>query len=141
MSVMTMLYTIANVKISLKTSSIVLDNVVELATRKQLQFKAYPNFIVIKDIYTFTVFKGNKTDENHINITKIPNCDKIQDAVKYFQELFSCCVRNITVDNIIATTYFKNKNIDLYKISKAGTFASLKYNNESFPGANFINKL
>jgi hypothetical protein len=128
-----MRFTIANVKISLKTSPLFLDIVSTVAANKQLIYKTYPNFVVVKDKFTFIIFKSKDNIENHINVTKIPTCEHISKAVDLFQSLFLCKIKSVTVDNIIDTTN-ACKQIDLHKIIKEGNFPTVKFNSEKFPG-------
>ena len=124
-------YKIANVKVSIKTSPLFLDIVLRKCEEKQLYCKNYKNFLVIKDVFTYIIFKMNKNNENHINITKIPNLDSVAIAIASIQDITDCHVISQTIDNIIASTFIK-KNLDLQSISKL--FTNVKYNNEKFPG-------
>lgn len=126
------LYTITNVKVSIKTSKISLNNV--LVCNQSYQ-KNYKNFIVLKDKYTFIIFKTSKAkEENHINITKIPSLEKVEHAVRHFTKIINCEVNKIAVDNIIATVN-AGKKLCLASICRSGKFKQVKYNNEKFPGA------
>lgn len=135
-----MMFKIVNVKVSLKTSTILLDNVCDIAKEKKLYCKNYKNFIVLKSKYTYIIFKVNKDGKNHVNITKIPLIDKIADAVDYFREkIVDCIADNISIDNISATAATKTrlnlKEIVLNKdYSNFHNFQALKYNNQLFPG-------
>lgn len=124
-------YKIANVKVSIKTSSLSLDNVSQKCCEKKIYCKNYKNFLVIKNIYTFIIFKKNKNNENHINITKIPNLELVSHAITTIEDLTNCFTISTTIDNIIASTSF-NRILDLQYISKL--FSNVKYNNEKFPG-------
>jgi hypothetical protein len=124
-------YKIANVKVSIKTSAIVLDNVITVCSEKQLYCKNYNNFLVVKDIYTYIIFKKNKNNENHINITKIPNIDSVSNAITRIQDLTKSLILSQTIDNIIASTSLPNP-LNLKLISTL--FTNVKYNNEKFPG-------
>ena len=124
-------YKIANVKVSIKTSPIVLDNVVEKCQQNGLYCKNYKNFLVIKNEYTYIMFKKNQQNENHINITKIPTLDLVGVAISRIKDLTNCVVTSQTIDNIIASTSIK-KRLNLQSVAKL--FPSVKYNNEKFPG-------
>jgi Transcription factor TFIID (or TATA-binding protein, TBP) len=127
-------YSVANVKVSLKTSKIFLDNVCEIAKEKKLYCKNYKNFIVIKSTFTYIIFKSkDEQSESHVNITKIPNTKNILEAILTIQSLIPCTIISYKIDNIIATTSLKKK-INLETISKSDKFRNLKYNNEKFPG-------
>lgn len=124
-------FTITNVKVSLKTSPIVLDNV---SVEKSVFIKRYKNFIVIKQKYTYIIFKTNKqTRENHINITKIPSIYEVSNAVEHLKSIIDFVVKNSFVDNIIAIANV-DKQLNLINICNSGIFKQLKYNNEKFPG-------
>jgi len=134
-----MLFKISNVKVSLTTSLVFLDNVSELASRQNLKYTKHKNFSVLKGKYTYTIFKTNKFGENHINITKIPLLDKVKDAVNYFLVLFNCKKIKCVIDNISATTFCgKQLNLrEIVSIEKYKTidqFKTVKYNPEIFPG-------
>ncbi len=124
-------YKIANVKVSIKTSALVLDNVIIKCTENNLYCKNYNNFLVVKDLYTYIIFKRNSNNENHINITKIPNLDSVSNSIQRIQDLTNCLVLSQTIDNIIASTACK-KQLNLQLISTL--FSNVKYNNEKFPG-------
>jgi hypothetical protein len=124
-------YKIANVKVSIKSSALVLDNVIKTCMEKDLYCKNYKNFLVVKNLYTYIIFKQNKNNENHINITKIPNLDSVLHAIQCIQELTNCLVLSQTIDNIIASTSCQ-KQLNLKEISQL--FPNVKYNNEKFPG-------
>jgi TATA-box binding protein (TBP) (component of TFIID and TFIIIB) len=127
-------YNVANVKVSLKTSKIFLDNVFTLATEKNIFCKNYKNFIVLKSRFTYIIFKSKeKQSESHINITKIRSVSKILEAIDSITSLILCTVISYKIDNIIATTNLK-RNLNLSDISKTCNFKNLKYNNEKFPG-------
>lgn len=126
-------YKITNVKVSIKTSAIVLNNV---SVNANTYLKNFVNYIVIKSTYTYIIFKTNSKGENHINVTKIPALEKIVTAIKHLQELITCCeikIKKIIVDNICAT-FNVGKKINLIKICQEHKFNIIKYNNETFPG-------
>jgi len=124
-------YKIANVKVSIKTSPLSLDIVLLKCQEKNLYCKNYKNFLVVKSLFTFIIFKKNKNNENHINITKIPNLDLVSNALSTIKELTNCEVISHTIDNIIASTS-SEKPLNLQHISSV--FPCVKYNNEKFPG-------
>lgn len=124
-------YKIANVKVSIKTKQLSLDIVLKICHEKELYCNNYKNFLVVKNVYTYIIFKKNKNDENHINITKIPTLDLVSDAIALIQQLTNCFVISKSIDNIIASTCVK-KLLDLKEVSKL--FSNVKYNNEKFPG-------
>lgn len=127
-------YNVANVKVSLKTSKIFLDNVCNFAEEKEIFFKNYKNFIVVKTEFTYIIFKSKDEQfESHVNITKIPSINKIPLAIDIITSLKQCTAISYKIDNIIATTNLK-KRINLAIISRSECFENIKYNNEKFPG-------
>lgn len=128
-----MSFKISNVKVSLKTSPISLDNVLDKFIELNMPLKNYKNFVVLKNKYTYTIFKTNAKSENHINITKIPNIEKIEKAIKHLKNFIEFSVKNVTIDNIIATLNM-NRSIDLVLVCERKLFESIKYNNELFAG-------
>jgi hypothetical protein len=127
-------YNVANVKVSLKTSKIFLDNVHVVANKKNLYCKNYKNFIVVKSNFTYIIFKSREQQsESHINITKIPKVSKICEAIEVIRSLINCNIISYKIDNIIATTNLR-RELNLALISKNCKLENLKYNNEKFPG-------
>ena len=120
---------ITNIKVSIKTSQIPLNNVLEL----KIPLKNYKNFVVVKDKYTYSIFKTNAKSENHINITKIPTLLEVQDSIDHLKKYLDFSVKNVSIDNIIATLKLDHP-IDLVSVCEKKLFKSMKYNNEKFPG-------
>ena len=131
---------ISHVKVSLKTTFIVLDNVCEIAKRNNLYCISYGNFVVLKIKYTYIVFKSDKQGRNHVNIVKIKAPEEIQESVDSFLSIIGCKKHSLTVDNISASiSVFKKLDIDEIvnkeKYKQLNHFLSLKYNDQLFPGA------
>ena len=124
-----MKFEISNVKVSIKTSPISLNNVLEI----NLPLKSYKNYVVVKSKYTYSIFKTNSHLENHINITKIPNLKEVLNSIEHLKKYLNFSVKQIKVDNIIATLNIQ-KPIDLVSVCEKKLFESIKYNNEKFPG-------
>jgi TATA-box binding protein (TBP) (component of TFIID and TFIIIB) len=127
------MYKIANVKVSVKTSPLFLDTVYRSILSQGIDCNNYNNFIVVKSVYTYIIFKTNYKSENHINITKIPSVDNIKDAIEKLLILVPCMVLSQKIDNIIATTNINHK-LSLKDIVEKNKFQVTKYNNEKFPG-------
>jgi TATA-box binding protein (TBP) (component of TFIID and TFIIIB) len=130
------MFQITNIKLSLKLQSVSLDSVENICEKKNIYFKTYPNFIVIKTKYTYILFKENNQNINHLNVTKIPCFLDIEDSIELFATLMnrSIFTKQQTIDNITANLSL-NKNINL------SHFASLykndyfiTYKNETFSG-------
>ena len=60
------------------------------------------NFVVIRDTYTYVIFKPNKEGVHHINITKVPSLEQVDSSVRQLKsmiiegELGQPCVDNLT---------------------------------------------
>jgi TATA-box binding protein (TBP) (component of TFIID and TFIIIB) len=126
-----MKYKIRNVKISVKSTPISLHRVLLLSGKVEY-VKDCKNFVVMTDTYSYTIFKTVKL-ENHINITKIPNLEKVQDAIQQLKKHFKFCAKLIRVDNIMTTLDIK-RPIDLISVCEKKLFENIKYNYEVFPG-------
>lgn len=131
-------YNIRNVKVSVKTSPIALNNVLNLKLEEEKNVKSwniknFKNFVVLKHKYTYTIFKTNQNSQNHINITKIPSIKKVKKAVKHLQKYLDFEVISLKVDNIIATLK-TGKKIDLVSVCERKLFENMKFNSETFPG-------
>lgn len=128
-----MSYNICNVKVSVKSTPIALDKVLLLKGKVE-KVKDCKNFVVLTDVYSYTIFKtNNKLLENHINITNIPNLEKVQNAIEHLQKHLEFCVKLLTVDNIMANLDFERR-IDLISVCEKKLFDNIKYNSEVFPG-------
>ena len=128
-----MSYNICNVKVSVKSTPIALDKVLLLKGKVE-KVKDCKNFVVLTDVYSYTIFKtNNKLLENHINITNIPNLEKVQNAIEHLQKHLEFCVKLLTVDNIMANLDLERR-IDLISVCEKKLFENIKYNSEVFPG-------
>ena len=127
-----MRFTIANVKISVKILSTPLDIVSKKL--KECKVTHHNNFIVARLKYTFIIFKSKiNSVTNHINITKIPSLNCIQDAIDEIEGLLRCKTFCLVVDNISASSTFPFK-LDLVRLVTEKKFDQIKYNNQAFPG-------
>ena len=137
-----MSYKITNVKISLKIKEKSLDSVQKICEREGINFKRYLNFLIIRDIYIFTIFKTGKSNQNHVNITKIPNLLNVEKSINQLTEKYNISVieNNYIVDNITGSLDLKKeiilknfiKTVD--KINDKHFSFQISYNNSIFPG-------
>lgn len=128
-----MQFKVANVKISIKIPAISLDIVFKIAEFQKIKSTLHNNFIVLQSNFTFIIFKAKNSIENHINITKIPNLNKIGEALSEIEKILNCNILNIKIDNIIASSNLFKK-VSLISIVKKKNFKKIKYNNQKFPG-------
>lgn len=125
---------VKNIKVSLKVNK--LDNFSHSFSLKHVFFSIHKNFYVIRDKFTFILFKPRKHQTiAHLNITKIPHFDQIQEAVLKAKDLFSCVLENtLRIDNI-TFTHCLRKPVNLPLLyNKFSPNYTLKYNNDLFPG-------
>lgn len=125
-------YLVTNFKISFKCPLLFLDNVSTITHQQNLDTKVFNNFIVFKKKFNFIIFKAKRT-LNHINVTKLSTREDILESVQVFEQLFSCQISNLTIDNIIAVSKFP-EFLNLSKISQHTFEGKIKYNSEKFPG-------
>ena len=131
---------LTNIKVSISTNSISLDSVEKHLKELNSNFKRYNNFIVIRDLFVYTLFRVGKNNLNHLNITKIKNIDEIEKVLCNLENLGFKIIRNsLKIDNITGS-YDLKKEIFLgkvvEKINQEEKFKTIKvsYNNEKFPG-------
>lgn len=128
------MFLIRNIKVSVKVKALVLDNALKRLINKGIQAKVFSNFITFKTKhYTFVIFKSGQKNQNHVNITQIPNFSSITKAIASLIKLLHCQVLSHTVDNIIATSDLKRR-VSLKGVIQKKNFKKTKYNNEIFPG-------
>jgi TATA-box binding protein (TBP) (component of TFIID and TFIIIB) len=126
-----MLYKITNIKISLKTSFICLNTVIEKI--QNIKHKRYNNFVVLRDIYTYVIFKSGNGENNHINITKIKTFDDISHAVNHLLNILPITEIKRQIDNITVSLNLCKK-INLKELPCFEDCISVSYNSEKFPG-------
>ena len=130
------MFQIRNIKISLKLDC--LDYSLLKGFLKNVS--VYNNFLVLKDKYTYILFKPkDKESISHLNITKIPNFSAINESVENGIEFFGGKIipDSIKIDNITATHYL-NRPVSLSKLySEFSSKVKLGYNNDVFPGLHY----
>lgn len=131
-------YKITNIKLSIKSSNYCLDTVQKKCKALNIDFKLFNNFIVIKNCFTYIIFKKSfkkQNRDNHINITKIDSFEKIPCTVKFLKNLQPDIILHlIKIDNITVSYNFK-QFINIPILSKlALTNFYVTFNKETFPG-------
>lgn len=124
---------VSNVKISLKLKNFKFDN-------KEINTEKYLNFFVIKNKFSYVVFKKGKNNLTHVNITKIRKISHVKKSVRHFLKLSKSSKKQIyskQIDNITVTGKLKipveiikfiSRNNENSKIQK------IKFNTQKFPG-------
>jgi TATA-box binding protein (TBP) (component of TFIID and TFIIIB) len=135
------MFIIKNIKISLKVSEISLNSVLkEIQNNKdeKISYKVRNNYIIIRNKYVYILFKPKNSKIQHINITGIPNNEKIYDSIKNLTnniwKSFNFDIIRHKIDNL--TAVYDNKNqIDQMKIlNRFQQTHVIRFNKEKFPG-------
>lgn len=125
--------TIHNIKVSAKIAAVPLDIVIHQLQEKQVNVKKFPNYVSFKMTYTYVIFRAGEKTTNHINITQMKTLLDITKAIHELESALNQPVTFLQIDNIIATCQAPTTLL-LKNILDAKVFASMKYNNEIFPG-------
>lgn len=131
-----MVYQITNIKVSLKINPLCLSSVQKELESQNIPFTIYTNFIVVRKIFTYIIFKTGKQKNNHINITKINSELAIKTAIEILQTILTnIVIQKQTVDNITASVNL-HKSILLTHIPNIyrRIDCTISYNPEKFPG-------
>lgn len=132
-----MTYKITNIKVSIKCQSICLDTVQNILNDKKIKHKNYGNFVVVKTLYTYIIFKKGKEQNNHINITNIKTFETINSAIADLQQILDTVrfeQETLKIDNITASIDIE-KPVNLITTSKLlEKHSKISYNTEKFPG-------
>ena len=142
-----MLTKITNIKISVNCSEVSLDTVKNKLTKRCINFQMQPNFVVFNSYNNFfyTIFRSKKETLNHINITGIKTFDGILLSINLLKsiKIVKLKQKTIRIDNITGSLDIEKEVFLKDLITKTQLCKSLlyditiKYNNETFPGAFF----
>ena len=128
-------YKLHNIKISFKfiTSK-------PFILKNGLDLKNFSNFCVVKEIYSFVIFKPKKNSfEQHCNVTKISNPTFIPHVIKTFLEFCKNVKRidKLKIENTTSTIKL-DKQIDLNRLYMENKKKmNLRYCSEKFPAVFF----
>lgn len=132
--------TITNIKLSCKIQ--LLEGVNFSFNTDNNHIKYYSNFCVIKTRYVFVIFiKPGKDKTFHINITKIPSLDKVNEAISELTNIIKnqFIVKKKQVENLTCI-YCIPKIINLRKLlikfepKNNLNILNIRYEQEKFPG-------
>lgn len=131
-------YKVTNIKLSIKSNNYCLDTVQKKCKDLSINIKLFNNFIVIKNCFTYIIFKKSSKKhgfENHINVTKIDSFDKIPSTIAILKKLQPDIVlKPVRIDNITVSYNFK-RFINIPIISEiASPKFFVTFNKETFPG-------
>lgn len=132
-------YKITNIKLSVKCKNVSLDSVFLNCKDENIPYKRYNNFVVIKSIFTYIIFKKNNkeknTDDYHTNITKIPSFFHVPSSIQYLKTLMPKIVLlSYKIDNISVSCNLL-QTVNIFQIQKtAQNDCFVTYNKETFPG-------
>lgn len=132
---------IRNIKVSIQVKQQFLNIVEENCLNRGISIKKHNNFIVLYNKFVYTIFRESKDQTNHINITKIPSFDIIQESLDFLStELsFDIIPNSLKIDNITGSLNLNKKLVLCELIEKTKKYTThekiiLSYNNEKFPG-------
>lgn len=132
------MFTIKNMKISIKLEKISLNSVVKYLECNTIDFKIRGNYLVIYHKYVYIFFKLKDLIIRHINVTKIPDEKSINDSILVLKtEILKGMCLNILeykIDNLTATYDVKTELDLLTVLNKTRSSFNVKYNKEKFPG-------
>ena len=132
---------LSNVKVSCKIPEVSLDFVEERCKLKSLPCKRYSNFVVVRNKFTFVLFKksdSKPSSRQHCNITKIASLADVEDSITALSDLIYKRKESISwcVDNLTASADLKRHvNLSEFVLFRP----NWHYNSEQFPGA-FLSK-
>ena len=78
---------VTNIKVSVNLEKQSLDSVEKRIKDSALAYKKYNNFIVLRHIFVYTIFRSGKNSFNHVNITKIKHFSEVKEAIDNLQNL------------------------------------------------------
>lgn len=134
------MFSISNLKISLKISDICLKSLLSHFECLKIPFNIKSNYIIVRYDFVYIFYKSKDCKVRFINVTKI-KCETYLDQVvkKLCDEIlagFELEILSKNTDNITAGIKL-DKKIDLNKIclsSENPHVINVKYNKEKFPG-------
>lgn len=132
------MFVIKNIKFSLKIKNISLNSVLDELKEQKINFETKGNYVVIRDIYVYILFRSRSFILNHINITKIPSVNQINFSVDHLQRKI---LKNLKIeickeqiDNLTATYNIGQEINQLRFLQKNKKHHTIKFNKEKFPG-------
>jgi TATA-box binding protein (TBP) (component of TFIID and TFIIIB) len=131
---------LTNIKVSIKCNQESLDSVENNIKEKNLTYKRYNNFIVLRSDFVYTIFRQSKNKNNHINITKIKKYENISKAVENLKNFnLNVIDETLKIDNITGSLNLGKEVYiqDIISSVKSNSFSKniiISYNNEKFPG-------
>jgi len=129
------MFTIRNIKISIKILPISLNTIKEHLTFNSIEFQEKSNYLIYTQKYMFLFYKHKEGILKHINVTKIPTFEDIEHCLNNLTKTIPILkTLSHTIDNISSNyTYPNTINIQSL-ISKAKDLYQISYNRERFPG-------
>lgn len=132
------MFNVKNIKLSLKAEKISLNSVVNCLQQNCIPFETKGNYLVIRHKYVYIFFKLRDSIIKHINVTKIPDVNEIEDCIFILKNIIlkgiETVISECKIDNLTAI-YDVNYRINLVKVinNNKSNFL-LRYNKEKFPG-------
>jgi hypothetical protein len=132
------MFNVKNIKLSLKAEKISLNSVVNCLEQNWIPFEVKGNYLVIRHKYVYIFFKLRDSIIKHINVTKIPNVNDIEDCISNLKNVIlkgiETVISECKIDNLTAI-YDAKYCINLMKVldNNKSNFL-IRYNKEKFPG-------
>jgi TATA-box binding protein (TBP) (component of TFIID and TFIIIB) len=132
------MFEVKNIKISLKITKIPLNSVISQFEDENLPYKIKNNYIILRKVFVYILFKPKNSEISHINITGIPNVESISNSIDILTKIIlkSLIITPLDykIDNLTAVYDYKKK-IDQFKILNNSINNYLvRFNKEKFPG-------
>jgi TATA-box binding protein (TBP) (component of TFIID and TFIIIB) len=132
------MFEVKNIKISLKISKLPLNSVINQFEVENIQYKIKNNYIILRNIFLYILFKPKNSEISHVNITGIPNVESISKSIEILNKdiLKSLTIVPLEykIDNLTAV-YDHKQAIDQFKIlNNSINHYIIKFNKEKFPG-------
>lgn len=124
---------VRNIKISVTTGPISLNNVIKCLDQCNISYKGFANFVSFNYQFSFVVFKTSSNNLNHINVSRVKSKKEIKVVENILLSVFLVPIHSIKVDNIVSTSNI-GRELNLFEIVRKQIFPNLKYNPEQFPG-------
>lgn len=124
---------VRNIKISVTTGPISLNNVIKCLDKCNISYKGFANFVSFNYQFSFVVFKTSSNNLNHINVSRVKSKKEIKVVENILLSVFLVPIHSIKVDNIVSTSNI-GRELNLFEIVRKQIFPNLKYNPEQFPG-------
>lgn len=132
------MFEVKNIKISLKITKIPLNSVIRQFESENISYKIKNNYIILRKVFVYILFKPKNSEISHINITGIPNIESISNSIEILKENILKSLRLVPldykIDNLTAVYDYKQSIDQLKILNNSINHHIVKFNKEKFPG-------